>query len=798
VRLICGDCLEVLPTLPEGSVDAVCTDPPYSLSFMGKAWDAELPGVGCWQAVLRVLKPGGYAAVFGGTRTYHRLACAVEDAGFELRDTVCWLTGQGFPKGKGCLKPAWESITIAQKPLVIDGDSSKIVGSLSLLESHLWSLLPADIASELSNSIPAEPADARSSAHRGVASTPISLGDLFALTGTSQFVSAVCTCLSIVSSWRRILGGVCGEANTSTTATETSPTIDWITLKSCLSALTLQSIIRAEIQAPGSRLNALPAARYLNAACLSIDSTRELSALASAISAGRISPQDGTDPGRSPAWEPILLARKPGPKVLPLGIDECRVSIDSAERGVIDSRSGAGWGTQQGAFLGRDEGERFTSHPAGRWPANVVHDGGEEVLEAFAAFGERGGGFGVCGGDQNGVAAAQGINKYHRKGRKDEGETVGFGDAGTAARFFYTAKASRSERGEGNTHPTVKPLALMRWLVRLICPPCVDVLRCVQCGYETTEQNLPRVSEKVCAKPARSSPLFGSLPAETGRPEQAACSSSEALRDVRGDVQAPRPGQSVLLDSVSCAGTADPASNLPGMLGAVSPEETEPEGLFQGVRGPDGNDAGGEELRGVRRGVPAGQEGEPVLLEEVLRSGNGNGKAKAGRAKKSARLRPRSGTGAPDGDGGRLPHGAPTCHGGAFGANAVADGSGSPQERGEGRQPARESGSPDQEGARLQAEVSQATCYNVSVLRGETSPFQRCPKCGGGLEKATRPGIILDPFLGSGTTALACRREGRECVGIERDPVYFAIAEKRLADAPTDAPLFAAAAAGGE
>ncbi len=198
VRLIRGDCLKVLPTLEPGSVDAVVTDPPYGLEFMGKEWDRlddGLPQEKVWKgrrgnggskigsddskpasrhhvaygvkrggfnrcatcgkrqfsgspcqcddpkwvteyaqaapsaairmqrwherwarAVYPVLRPGGYLLAFGGTRTFHRLACAIEDAGFELRDTLCWLYGQGFPKGKGCLKPAWEPILLARKP----------------------------------------------------------------------------------------------------------------------------------------------------------------------------------------------------------------------------------------------------------------------------------------------------------------------------------------------------------------------------------------------------------------------------------------------------------------------------------------------------------------------------------------------------------------------------------------------------------------------------------------------------------------------------------------------------------
>lgn len=95
-----GDCREVIATLPDNSVDAIVTDPPYELGFMGKRWDASgiAYDVELWAECLRVLKPGGHMLAFGGTRTWHRLACAVEDAGFEVRDSLAWLYGSGFPK----------------------------------------------------------------------------------------------------------------------------------------------------------------------------------------------------------------------------------------------------------------------------------------------------------------------------------------------------------------------------------------------------------------------------------------------------------------------------------------------------------------------------------------------------------------------------------------------------------------------------------------------------------------------------------------------------------------------------
>lgn len=127
MSLVLGDCLEVLRTMPENSVDAIVTDPPYGLKFMNKHWDYDVPSVEIWQEALRVLKPGGHLLSFGGTRTYHRMAVNIEDAGFEIRDQIQWLYGSGFPKSHNlkdewqgwgtALKPANEPICLARKPL---------------------------------------------------------------------------------------------------------------------------------------------------------------------------------------------------------------------------------------------------------------------------------------------------------------------------------------------------------------------------------------------------------------------------------------------------------------------------------------------------------------------------------------------------------------------------------------------------------------------------------------------------------------------------------------------------------
>ena len=124
MRLYVGDCLDVLKTLEPNSVDAVVTDPPYGISFMGKHWDYEVPSIKVWREVMRVLKPGGHLLSFAGTRTYHRMAVNIEDAGFEVRDMVSWIYGQGFPKSLDISK-AIDKAQGLERPRVPGGQGGK-------------------------------------------------------------------------------------------------------------------------------------------------------------------------------------------------------------------------------------------------------------------------------------------------------------------------------------------------------------------------------------------------------------------------------------------------------------------------------------------------------------------------------------------------------------------------------------------------------------------------------------------------------------------------------------------------
>lgn len=127
MNIYLGDCRKVMCTLDADSIDSIVTDPPYGLSFMEKGWDHGVPGTEFWTEALRIAKPGAHLLAFGGTRTFHRLAVAIEDAGWEIRDCVMWVYGNGFPKSHNlknewsgwgtALKPAWEPIIVARKPL---------------------------------------------------------------------------------------------------------------------------------------------------------------------------------------------------------------------------------------------------------------------------------------------------------------------------------------------------------------------------------------------------------------------------------------------------------------------------------------------------------------------------------------------------------------------------------------------------------------------------------------------------------------------------------------------------------
>jgi DNA modification methylase len=383
VQLHLGDCLEVLAGLPENSVDTCITDPPYELGFMGKKWDSS--GIAfqpeTWQAVFRVLKPGAILLAFGGTRTYHRMVCAIEDAGFEIRDTIAWVYGSGFPKsydiGKGIDKQA--------------GAEREVIGKYQSPEN--------------------------TSGGKG----------------------------------RKFCFG-------------------------------------------GQPLDGLPNVTKGN------------------------SGWDGWGTALKPAFEPIVVAMKPVDgnfvnNALTWGV--AGLWIDGGRVGTVKNvpASPSDKGTLQCKGLGGGWDRSGMNPNIGRFPANLIHDGSDEVVETFdrQTPNRTRKPSGTGGSDYEGSIWGNGKPFQSSKDYQDNG--------GSAARFFYCAKASRSERNAGlegmeekvgggmkgtedqtlltgsgnirnnkmqNHHPTVKPIELMRYLVRLTKTPTGGVVLDPFTGSGTT------------------------------------------------------------------------------------------------------------------------------------------------------------------------------------------------------------------------------------------------------------------------------------------------------------------------
>ena len=394
VRVVHADCREAVKDLAENSVDAVVTDPPYSLQtinkrfakvgrndktwtrsgphqrtargFMNQTWDtgevAHDPE--WWRECYRVLKPGAHLVAFGGTRTWHRMACAIEDAGFEIRDTLCWLYGSGFPKSHNVEK-AIDKSTGAKRESI--GPNKNWRDPHTNADHH--------------------------------------------------------------SRWNN-------------------------------------ASIPSEITAPA---------------------TPEAAAW------------EGWGTALKPAYEPIVLARKPlegtvAENVLRFGtgalnIDGCRVeTLESTKREVNTAIKGGKYAQGATATDGTWGGSDI-----GRWPANVVTDGCDEVFALFPqSMGQQGdvrgteasqaGGNGIYGkfgrvpfNRRAGEASAE--RRYTQDGSTNFSAMPGKRReaAGSAARFFFSAKADKQDRW-GSRHPTVKPIDLIRWLCRLVTPPGGTIL----------------------------------------------------------------------------------------------------------------------------------------------------------------------------------------------------------------------------------------------------------------------------------------------------------------------------------
>ena len=483
------------------------------------------------------------------------MACAIEDAGFEIRDQIGWCYGSGFPKShdvsKGidrtagakrkviasgpavkrmipgadqnkvgweknngreyvpgerppitdaarewqgwgtALKPAWESIILARKPSVF-WDDYHIIGSyLVRLESRLWSMLPAKTAANYFGLSQSEYDAACASAQWSVgerSSTQVASKEAM---GMSRYVTAIVSSLNTVSLWKNTWAEASAPENTSTTETELSTTIDLRTLKFSLSKITPGAIMTAHRLGLWSIAHASTAERIFSATVNRLSGTLEQRALAGAIEQCAEHSRDATE--ISPAWEPIVLARKPlsestiAANVLKWGtgalnIDGCRVD---GEKGWPDSKQ-YNPGFLAGGSKKTAEYQDNSMNPSkafGRWPANIIHDGSEEVL---AGFPESGPSLGTKPGSYSQGMTKGNVNDgWRRPAHENYSDKIGgFVDSGSAARYFYTAKADSDDR-LGSKHPTIKPLDLMQYLVRLVTPPKGTVLDCFS-GTGTT------------------------------------------------------------------------------------------------------------------------------------------------------------------------------------------------------------------------------------------------------------------------------------------------------------------------
>lgn len=411
-----GDCLDVIRTLPDGSVDAIVTDPPYGLGFMGREWDALPPGLPWAQECLRVLKPGGHILAFGGSRTWHRLASAVEDAGFEIRDSIAWLYGSGFPK----------SLDVSKAIDKIDAAGMRLERARRF---QAW--LREHVTPQQVN-----------------AATGTDMGHHYTTHPTQPSVATV----AHLDLLRPLVPDVPA----------------WV--EEMCQQRTVESQTFKERKVVGERTTGLGAGRGA-VSIIGDSSNRDVTTAHTPEAAA----WQGWGTALKPAFEPIVVGRKPltgtvAENVLAhgtgaLNIDGCRVATD-------EDRSRPP--RTPNAILGGGKGTNLTaseSNPAGRWPTNVVLDDTQA-----AALDQQSGVLksgkmraGVVRSNAEGWAAA-------RMPATTGAETLG--DSGGASRFFptfrYQAKAPTRERvktDDGVAHPTVKPLDLMRWLVRLVTPP---------------------------------------------------------------------------------------------------------------------------------------------------------------------------------------------------------------------------------------------------------------------------------------------------------------------------------------
>ena len=422
--------------MPDASVDAIVTDPPYGLGFMGKAWDKMPPGDQVGKELLRVAKPGTHLLAFGGTRTYHRLVCALEDAGWEIRDSLAWLYGSGFPKSlnlKGeregwgtALKPAHEPIVLARKPLAGTVAANVLAHGTGALNVD-GCRVPTPGGS---------PAEKRRATARRSGNVPVQ--DCAENREANERAGKI--------------------RNYSAPEVYTAPRAG-------------EQIGRWPPNVLLGHADSCGAARFV------VVESPYAGDVAANTEYARRCVADSLRRGEHPIASHLLytqpdVLRDDVPEERQRGIEAGLAWAELADTTVVYMDRGLSSGMALGVQRAKDAGRRVVR----RWLDDPSRDESVPCADLCPV-----GMLDEQSGERSSGSRAAGVRSglgYH--GADGDGGPAIEGSAGTASRFFprfkYEAKASTRERGEGCTHPTVKPIDLMRWLCRLVTPPGGTIL----------------------------------------------------------------------------------------------------------------------------------------------------------------------------------------------------------------------------------------------------------------------------------------------------------------------------------
>jgi len=421
IELIHGDCLEEMKKMPDNSVDSIVTDPPYGISFMAKKWDYDVPKVEVWVEALRVLKPGGHVLCACGTRTQHRMAVNLEDAGFEIRDMVAWVYGSGFPKSYNIGKNLDKYIKTGNASWNGTGDSTNGALGYSKLQ-HKQGYRPKDYSNKHQNKSDIVSEQAKKWEGWGTALKPAM--ELWTLCRKPLEEKTVASNVLKYGTGGINIDGTRIKPEYYLQGSDLSEIIGICQLNHLLSPV--NSVEKKRFQEDTSNVikTLFSVAENVGmntlekALGITLENTIKTDTLCSVETLKEnINISLNTSGSGKSITEKSKRDLKYITSMVLKMITDWKISSLSAYQ-LIE------------VLLIRAKKQTNILDGQGRFPSNLIHDGSEEVISGFP----------------------------NSK------------STGSASRFFYCAKASKSEKGEGNNHPTVKPIKLMRYLVRLITP----------------------------------------------------------------------------------------------------------------------------------------------------------------------------------------------------------------------------------------------------------------------------------------------------------------------------------------